>query len=249
MEINLEKHNNELIVRLIWYTVSFLSVFLVSYYNQNELSCLWVSGLEDSIWQFEQKIPKMQYLNIVEGFQSWINMHIYWSILWSLPVFYYQVTQFLKPGLRKNEWLDYVLLGFAGTLLVVFCSGYLFTNYIWQHIIGVLFHFGSHSVEFVPNMQTFLSFYRETTIAFAISSSLPWFSFLFVKWKLLTYEQTVNFRRWWILLIFFIATIMSPPDVLSQLVIAFPLWLFLEVAWFMLALMKAKEDYIRKKKR
>jgi Sec-independent protein secretion pathway component TatC len=50
------------------------------------------------------------------------------------------------------------------------------------------------------------------------------------------------------LLIFFIATIMSPPDVLSQLVIAFPLWLFLEVAWFMLALMKAKEDYIRKKR-
>jgi sec-independent protein translocase protein TatC len=97
-------------------------------------------------------------------------------------------------------------------------------------------------------MQTFLSFYRETTIAFAISSSLPWFSFLIVKWNLLTYEQTVSFRRWWILLIFLIATIMSPPDVLSQLVIALPLWLFLEVAWFALALMKAKENFMKKER-
>ena len=50
----------------------------------------------------------------------------------------------------------------------------------------------------------------------------------------------------YILLIFLIATIMSPPDLLSQLVIAFPLWLFLEAAWFILALMKAKEDSIQK---
>ena len=248
METNLQKHNNELIARFVWYLISFLSIFLVSYAHQNELSNLWVCGLEDSIWQIQQKIPKMQYLNITEGFHSWINMHVYWSILWSLPVLYYQVTQFLKPGLRKTEWENFVLLGFGGTLLVLLSSGFLFTNYLWQHIIEVLFRFGNQDVEFVPNMQTFLSFYRETTIAFAISSSLPWFSFLFVKWKLFTYEQTVQLRRWWILLIFLIATIMSPPDVLSQLVIAFPLWLFLEAAWFILALLQAKEFYIKKNK-
>ena len=248
METNLQKHNNELIARLIWYLISFLSIFLVSYFNQNELSNLWVSGLEDSIWQMQQQIPKMQYLNITEGFHSWINMHVYWSILWSVPVLYYQITQFLKPGLRKKEWVNFVLLGFGGTLLVLLGSGFLFTNYLWQHIIEVLFRFGNHEVEFVPNMQTFLSFYRETTIAFAISSSLPWFSFLFVKWKLFTYQQTVQLRRWWILLIFLIATIMSPPDVLSQLVIALPLWLFLEAAWFILALMEAQECDINKNK-
>jgi uncharacterized membrane protein len=49
METNLQKHNNELIVRLIWYVVSFLSVFLVSYYNQIEVSSIWLSNLEDSI--------------------------------------------------------------------------------------------------------------------------------------------------------------------------------------------------------
>jgi len=41
---------------------------------------------------------------------------------------------------------------------------------------------------------------------------------------------------------------MSPPDVLSQLLIALPLWLFLEVAWFVLALMKAKENFMEKEK-
>ena len=58
METNLQKHNNELIVRMIWYVVSFLSVFLVSYYNQNEVSSIWLSNLEDSIWKLNQKIPK-----------------------------------------------------------------------------------------------------------------------------------------------------------------------------------------------
>jgi len=249
METNLQKHNNELVVLIFWCSISFLSVFWVSYSNQAELSCLWVSGLEDSIWHLQQRMPKIQYLNIVEGFHSWINMHLYWCLLWSLPLFYYQLAQFLKPGLKHYEWLNFVLLGFGGTLLVFFCSGFLFTSYLWQHIIAVLFRFGTNDVEFIPNMQTFLSFYKETTFAFTISSSLPWFSFLLVKWNLLTYEQTVNLRRWWILLIFLIATIMSPPDVLSQLLIALPLWLFLEVAWFVLALLKAKQDIISKKNR
>ena len=56
METNLQKHNNELITRFVWYLISFLSIFLVSYANQNELSNLWVCGLEDSIWQIQQKI-------------------------------------------------------------------------------------------------------------------------------------------------------------------------------------------------
>jgi Sec-independent protein secretion pathway component TatC len=51
----------------------------------------------------------------------------------------------------------------------------------------------------------------------------------------------VKLRRWWILIIFLIATIMSPPDLLSQLVIALPLWLFLEMAWFILAMEEAKK--------
>ena len=241
METNLQKHNNELIVRLIWYVVSFLSVFLVSYYNQIEVSSIWLSNLEDSIWKLDQKIPKMQYLNIAEGLQTWMTMHLYWAFIWSFPVLMYQMSQFLKPGLTKTEWTNLILLGFCGTFSVFLVSGYLFTSYIWPHLVEVLFHFGTEQVDFVPNVQTFLAFYRKMTIAFAISSSLPWFSFLFVRWNLFSYQQTVKLRRWWILLIFLIATIMSPPDLLSQLVIALPLWLFLEMAWFILAMEEAKK--------
>ena len=64
METNLQRHNNELIVRIIWYLISLLSIFIISYYKQNELSCLWTSGLEDSIWELNKTIPKLQYLNI-----------------------------------------------------------------------------------------------------------------------------------------------------------------------------------------
>ena len=110
----------------------------------------------------------------------------------------------------------------------------------------VLLNFGSDQVDFITNMGAFLSFYRKTTIAFAISACLPWISFLFVKWDIFTYQQTVLLRRWWILVIFLIATIMSPPDVFSQIVIALPLWLFLEITWFILALMESKKNYNKK---
>jgi len=56
----------------------------------------------------------------------------------------------------------------------------------------------------------------------------------------------VLFRRWWVLLIFLMATIMSPPDVLSQMMIALPLWLFLEVAWLFLAFMEAHKKLYNK---
>ena len=236
METNLQQHNNELIVRIFWYLISFLSIFFVSYLHQNELGYLWVSGLEDSIWELQKKLPKIQYLSIAEGFQTWIEMHIYWTMLWSFPMLYYQLAQFLKPGLKRNEWKNTVLLGFGGTSLVLVISGFFFTQYLWPHVVEVLFSFGVQQVNFVPNMLSLLSFYRKTTIAFAIAATLPWFS----------YEQTVLFRRWWVLLIFLMATIMSPPDVLSQMMIALPLWLFLEVAWLLLALMEAKKRLYNK---
>ena len=244
METNLQQHNNELIVRISWYLISFLSIFFMSYLHQNELGCLWVSGVEDSIWELQKKLPKMQYLNISEGFQTWIEMHIYWSILWSSPILYYQMTQFVKPGLKQNEWENTILLGFGGTISVLIVSGFLFTYYLWPHVVQVLVGFGIEQVDFVPNMQTLLSFYRKTTITFAMAATLPWFSVLFVKWNWFSYQQTISFRRWWVLLIFLMATIMSPPDVLSQLMIALPLWLFLEVAWLLLALMEAHKKII-----
>jgi sec-independent protein translocase protein TatC len=243
METNLQQHNNELIVRLIWFSISFLSIFLVSYFNQNELSSLWISNLEDSIWELTQKIPKMQYLSISDGLETWITMHLYWSLLWSFPILVYQLAQFLKPGLTKKEWKNFVLLGFCGTIFVLSISGFLFSNFMWPHILEVLFKFGTQQVDLVPNLQTFLAFYRKMTVAFAISSSLPWFSFLLVQWNLLNYEQAVKLRRWWILMIFLIATIMSPPDLLSQIVIALPLWFFLELGWFILAIKEANKYY------
>jgi len=246
METNLQRHNNELVVRIVWYLISLLSIFLISYYNQNELSCLWISGLEDSIWELDKKIPKMQYLNITDGFTTWVTMHFYWSFLWSLPILLYQLGQFLKPGLKKKEWFDIILLGLFGTFIVGLLSGFLFTNYLWKHILEVLFNFGNNQVDFITNMGTFLSFYRKTTIAFAISACLPWISFLFVKWDIFSYQQTVLLRRWWILVIFLIATIMSPPDVFSQIVIALPLWLFLEITWLVLALMESKKSFKKK---
>jgi len=241
METNLQQHNNELIVRLIWFSISFLSIFLVSYFNQNELSSLWISNLEDSIWERTQKIPKMQYLSISDGLKTWFSMHFYWSFLWSFPILIYQLAQFLKPGLTEKEWKNFVLLGFCGTIFVMSISGFLFSNYMWPHILEVLFKFGTQQVDFVPNLETFLSFYREMTIRFAISCSLPWFSFLLVQWNLLGYQQAVKLRRWWILMIFLIATIMSPPDLLSQIVIALPLWFFLELGWFVLAIKEARK--------
>jgi len=246
METNLQQHNNELIVRIFWYLISFLSIFFISYLHQDEVGCLWVSGLEDSIWELQKKLPKLQYLSIAEGFQTWIEMHIYWSLLWSFPILFYQTTQFLKPGLKKDEWENIILLGFGGTSCVLVISGFLFTQYLWPNIVEVLFGFGIKQVDFVPNMQTLMSFYRKTTIGFAIAATLPWFSVLFVKWNWLSYKQTVLFRRWWVLLIFLMATIMSPPDVLSQMMIALPLWLFLEVAWLFLAFLEAHKKLYNK---
>jgi sec-independent protein translocase protein TatC len=148
--------------------------------------------------------------------------------------------------LRQREWFDIILLGLFGTCIIGLLGGSLFTNYLWKHILGVLLNFGSDQVDFITNMGAFLSFYRKTTIAFAISACLPWISFLFVKWDIFTYQQTVLLRRWWILVIFLIATIMSPPDVFSQIVIALPLWLFLEITWFILALMESEKNYNKK---
>jgi Sec-independent protein secretion pathway component TatC len=119
---------------MIWCLISSITLFLVSYHHQEELVCLWI---------YCDNITKMQYLNIADGFQTWLSMHFYWSLLWSLPVFLYQLSQFLKPGLHRAEWVNIILFGCWGTLIVLITSGFLFTNYLWQHIVEVFFSFGS----------------------------------------------------------------------------------------------------------
>jgi Tat protein translocase TatC len=248
-ESNFTGHNKELFYRFLWYLFSVCCLIFVAYKNDDQIAAWWVQGVEDAMWNNTNHRIKMQYVSLGEGVQSWLIMILVWAFMFSLPVLYYQIAQFLKPGLHKKEWYSLVIFGIGGAFVSFFLGCLFFMYILWPRCSEILFGFNVLDVTFEPRLASLLLTYIKMCISFSFASMLPWLQVMLVLWNIISYERSVHFRKWFLLLILCIATLFSPPDVFSQFIIGLPLWFFFELGWFFLAFRevykKKTENYVR----
>src|SRR5690606_21429935 len=140
----------------------------------------------------------------------------------SLPIVLYQAWAFVAPGLFQNEKQltmtlnvyrsNLFLLGMAFCYLVVFITVY--------HFIA---NFATQSFTLSPNNDAYLSFVMTMFIAFGVTFEVPVAVVLMVKAGLVTVEKLRSARSYVVVGAFIIAAVVTPPDVLSQFMLAVPL--------------------------
>ncbi len=149
----------------------------------------------------------------------------------ALPYVLYQVWAFVAPGLYAHERRLVVPLVFASTVLffvgVAFCYFFVF---------GVVFDFvykiAPKSISVAPDIENYLNFVITLFLAFGVTFEVPIAVLILVRMGAVTIEQLTNIRPYFIVGAFVIAAIVTPPDVLSQLLLAVPMCVLYEVGIF-----------------
>ena len=171
---------------------------------------------------------KMIATGVVAPFLIPVKVAAMTAFALALPYVLYQAWAFVAPGLYAHERRLVVPLVFASTVLfflgVAFCYFFVF---------GVVFDFvyriAPRSITVAPDIENYLTFAITMFLAFGVTFEVPIVVLILVRMGAVTIEQLSNVRPYFIVGSFVVAAIVTPPDVLSQLLLAFPMCVLYEV--------------------
>lgn len=225
------EHLSELRKRIIYSIVSLIVCSIISY-NFSEII------VEDMI----NKAPNMEFVFIApaELFMSYIKIAIVGGIIFSLPIIIFQIWSFVKPGLERNERR----LGISSLLIggLLFLLGGLFAYLIVLPMtINFLANFQMNEIKPMISFNNYLSFAITFVLSFGVAFEMPILMALVVKFGLVNTKTLKKHRRMAILLIFVLAAILTPPDVISQISLAIPMILLFEIGLFLSKLVETNK--------
>jgi len=144
------------------------------------------------------------------------------SIVASLPIILSQIWLFIAPGLYSNEKKMLIPFIVGGT--VMFMVGVLFAYYVVTPFgFDFLITFGSFKFTPLINIEDYVGFFTKIMFGFGLAFELPIFAYFLALLGLVDDRQMASFFKYAIVLIFIIAALLTPPDVLTQLLMAGPL--------------------------
>ena len=150
------------------------------------------------------------------------------ALILALPWVFYQAWAFIAPGLYAHEKRLVLPLVFSSSLL--FIAGVAFCYFF---VFGRVFHFIANfapsSIAVMPDIENYLDFVISMCLAFGATFEVPVVVVILVRMGFITVEKLKSVRPYVIVGAFVIAAIVTPPDVVSQLALAIPMWLLFEL--------------------
>jgi sec-independent protein translocase protein TatC len=149
------------------------------------------------------------------------------AFLIALPYMLYQIWRFVAPGLYAQEKRMVLPLVIASTLL--FYSGMAFAYFaVFPVVFGFITAAAPQGVAVMTDIDKYLSFVIGMFMAFGIAFQVPVAVVLLVRVGVVTVEKLREIRSYVIVAAFVVGAIFTPPDVVSQFMLAIPLWLLYE---------------------
>ena len=158
----------------------------------------------------------------------------------ALPVVLYQAWAFVAPGLYRHEKRLVLPLILASTLL--FFVGMLFCYYV---VFNTVFQFiamvAPQSITVAPDIAAYLSFVMTMFLAFGVTFQVPVAVIVLVSFGAITVEKLKSVRGYVFVGAFVVAAVITPPDVISQLLMAIPICLLYELGIFLCRFVKVRK--------
>ena len=180
-------------------------------------------------------------IGVISPFLTPLKMSLILAIYLALPYLLFKIWQFIAPALYKHEKKLVLPLVISSTVL--FYAGLLFSFYI---VFPVIFNFlssvGPTSVEFAPDIQYYLDFILKVSFAFGVAFEVPVATILLIMFNVTTVSQLKKNRPYIIIGAFVIGMVLTPPDVISQILIAIPIWLLFEVGLMFAPMFKVRKN-------
>jgi len=224
-ENTLMYHLVELRSRLIRCIVATVIVVLV------------LSPFSDTIYLFLaepmlEQLPAQGSLvatKVASPFLTPFKLLLFLSFLVALPFILFQIWAFIAPGLYDSERRLIFPLVFSTTVL--FYLGILFAYYVIFPIIFAFFASTTpEGVNLMTDISEYLSFCIKLFLAFGLAFEVPLVTFVLIRSGLTTIEAMRKKRPYIILVAFILGMLLTPPDFVSQILLALPIWMLFEIA-------------------
>lgn len=171
---------------------------------------------------------KMIATGVITPFLIPVKVTLLLAFLIALPVVLYQAWAFVAPGLYAHEKKLVAPLVVSSSIL--FIAGVAFCYFF---VFGVIFkfinEFAPKSISVAPDIESYFGFVMTLFLAFGITFEVPIVVIVLVRMGLITVEKLKEIRPYVIVAAFVLAAVITPPDIMSQLLLAVPLCLLYEV--------------------
>ena len=176
-----------------------------------------------------QADDKLIFTGLPEAFFTYLKVSLLSGLMLAAPVLLYQFWMFVAPGLYDKE--RKLLIPIVLLSSFFFIGGALFGYFIvfpfgFKFFLG----FASETIKALPSMREYLSFSSKLLLAFGLVFELPLIITFLARLGIVTVEFLKKNRKYALLLFFVFAAILTPPDVVTQIMMAFPLMLLYEIS-------------------
>jgi len=215
---DLKPHIAELRKRLAYSLASLIVAFFIAFYFYEPI-------LEWMTLPLKAVLPDDSYMiatGVPEVFFTAVKVSLFTGFLLALPFILYQFWLFIAPGLYEHE-KKYIWP------FVFFASGMFFMGAAFAYYVVVpygfafLVNFAEQVVTVAPKINEYVGFFTKIMIGFGIAFELPVLTFFLALLGLVDDHTLKSFFKYAIILIFVLAALLTPPDVVTQLLMAIPL--------------------------
>ncbi|MFY4766377.1 twin-arginine translocase subunit TatC [Campylobacter sp. GB48] len=217
----LKPHLVELRKRLFISVACVVVMFFVCFSFNNYIIDILKAPVEAALPEISRQ---MTFVELQEPLFTAMKVSFFTAFLISLPIIFWQFWKFVAPGLYDNE--KRLVVPFVSFASIMFTLGALFCYYIVIPLaFKFLIDFGVQTQDFKPliSIGLYVGFFTKLIIAFGLAFEMPVITFFFAKLGLVDDAFLKKHFRVSVLVIFVFSAMMTPPDVISQFLMAVPL--------------------------
>jgi len=172
---------------------------------------------------------QMVAIEVQETFFTALKVAFFSGFLVTLPIIFWQMWIFVAPGLYENEKKFVIPFVFFATLMFLVGSSFAYFVVV-PFGFDFLINFGSTVVTVMPSIGKYVGFFTKLLFGFGIAFELPVITFFLAVVGLVNDSMLKSFFKYAIVLIFVLSALLTPPDVLTQFLMAGPLILLYGVS-------------------
>jgi sec-independent protein translocase protein TatC len=230
------EHLQELRSRLLKSLLVIMACFLGLVYFSNDIYLL----ISEPLLNFLPSGSSMIATEVASPFLAPLKLTFFASLLLSMPFLLNQIWRFMAPGMYVNEKKLSFLVMLSS--LFLFYLGILFTYFL---VLPLVFNFFTGSapegILIMTDISRYLDFVLSMMFAFSFAFEIPVFIFLLI-WSGATDSDALRGKRPYVVIgCFAVGMLLTPPDVISQTLLAIPAWLLFELGIVMADLVVKKE--------
>lgn len=226
-KMTLLQHFTELRRRILWIALWFLGAFIMGWVLSPMIQ-QFLTGPLLSVWPDGSLI----YSGLTDGLMIQFSLAGLFALLVVLPVVLWHVWAFVAPGLKQNEKRFIWPILIMSPLLFLLGAGFAFF-----FLLPIVFKFfvelnqsAPVPAVLLPAVRDYLGFAIGVLKVFGVAFQLPLLLVLLNRIGVLSRARAVAMRRYAIVLIVIVAAILTPPDIVSQIMLAVPMWGLFEIS-------------------